>query len=318
MTDLLGNEHWLGAKLQAVAGTPETAVTVFLPTTKIKMDGNRDRIERKAKLATRYQLPGLPGNWHPTASCDCELHASQARPFYWALGAVVTTAPGTTAKLHTITEADAPPRLTLEANKVFQKDRQADAYLGKLELGFKPGEIATLGLEFMAVSHDDDVTVTSTPTYTADPLVCSKASVSIGGVKDYTVEGGSIAYNGNLEEKRGLTDLTQFLASTLRRKDNAEITAKLDFLDFPKAYLADMQAAENFALVVELTGALIESTYYKFVRVTLPACQFTGGLDEEISEGLITGSAEITAYYDTVTGRRILIEVQNTIASLTA
>jgi len=318
MPDLLGKRHWLGAKLQAVAGTPEATVSVFLASTKIKMDGNRDRIQRKASLATGYELPGIAGPWHPTASCDCELHASQPHPFYWALGAVNTTTPTTGVKLHTITEADTPARLTLEADKVYQQDKQGDVYVSKFELGFTPGEIATLALEFMGLSHDDDATLTSVPTFTDDPLICSKASVSIGGAKDYTVESGSISYNGNLEEKPALTDLTEFQAARLRRKEAAEITAKLDFLDFPKAYLADMLAAENFALVLELLGPVISDTYRKLVRVTLPCCQFTGGLDEEISDGVITGSAEITAVYDAVTQRRILIEAQNTIASLTA
>ncbi len=318
MTDLLGNEHWFGAKVQSVAGTAETTVSVFLATTKIKMDSNRDRIQRKAKLAARYELPGLNGNKHPTASCECELHASQPHPFYWALGAVSTTTLEGSVKLHTITEADAPVRLTLEAERIFQQDKQRDAYLGKLELGFKPGEIATLGLEFMALDQVDDATLTSVPACTDDPLTCSKASVSIGGQKDYTVESGSFAYDGSLEEKRGLTDLSEFLAGAIRRKGNPEITAKLDFLDFPKAYLTDMRNAESFAVVIELTGELIESTYYKRVRVTLPACQWTGGLDPEISEGLITGSAEVTAYLDPVSGKRIIIEAWNEIASLTA
>lgn len=318
MTDLLGNEHWFGAKVQAAAGTPETTVSVFLATTKIKMDANRDRIVRKARLAARYQLPAVAGNKHPTASCDCELHASQPHPFYWALGAVATTTPAGTVRLHTITEADAPVRLTLEADRIFQQDKQRDAYLSKLELGFKPGEPATLGLEFMAVDQEDDATLTSVPACTDDPLFCSKASVSIGGQKDYTVESGSFTYDGNLEEKRGLTDLTEWVAGSIRRKGDPEISAKLDFLDFPKAYLADMQDAESFAVVIELTGAVIESTYYKRLRITLPACQFTSGLDPEVSEGLITGSAEVTANLDAVSGKRIIIEAWNTINSLTA
>jgi hypothetical protein len=316
MTDLLGNKHWLGAKPQAVAGTKETTVTTFLATTKIKMDGNMKPIERAATLTTGYELPPLAGWLHPSAACSCEYHASQPQPFYWALGAVNTTTPVGTVRLHSITEADAPVRLTLEADKIYQKDKQGDCFVSKLGLNFKPGEIATLDLEFLGLSHLGDQTLTSTPAFTTDPLVCSRAAVKFDGVADYTVEGGSFTWDGALEEALGLTDQTDREALKIRRKGNPEITAKLDFLDFPKANLAAMLAGTTFALVIELTGAVIESTYRKMLRVTLPACRYTGGLDTEVADGLITGSADIKAYYDTVSSKRILVEAQNTISAI--
>lgn len=317
MPDFLGTKHWLGARPQTAAGVPEATVNTFLHTSKIQMDAGTELIERTATLGTGYALPSLPGWQHPSASCTCEVHASVPQPWYWALGAVNTTSPGPTARLHAITEADAPVRLTLEANKVYQRDRQADAYVSELQFTFKAQEIAGLDLSFLALSHAADVVTTSVPVFTnLDPLVCSRASVSIGGAKDYTVEGGSVSYNGALDAAFGLTDQTERQALKIRRSGVPEITASLDFLDFPKTYLDDMMAAQSFALVIELLGAIIETTHRRLHRVTLPCCQFTGGLDAEIGEGLITGSAEIKAYYDPVTGRRILVESQNTVASI--
>ena len=316
MPDLLGNTHWLGAKPQAEAGTPESTVSTFLATSKLRMDAGMEPVPRLARLATGYDLPALPGWLNPSAACSCEVHASQPHPWYWALGAVNTTTPTSGVYLHTITEGTSPVRLTLEADKVYQQDKQADAWLNKVTLNFKAGEIATLDLEFLALSHQGDTTLTSTPAFTTDPPLCSKASVSIGGAKDYTVEGGSISFDGKVANAKALTDQTERRPVRLRRTNVPEITAKLDFIDFPKDYLADMVAGETFALVVELIGATISGQYSKFLRVTLPCCQYTGGLDTEVGDGLITGSAEIKAYYDTVSGKRITVEAQNTISAI--
>jgi hypothetical protein len=316
MGNFLGSKHWIGLKKQAVAGTGEATVATFLPTTKIKMNSNQKPIARKAYLGTAMAQPSRLGWISPTGSATCEVHASQPHPWYWALGNVVTSTPAAGVSLHTITDGGAPIGLTAHANRVYDYATQADVYINKLKLTAKPGEIATLEIDWLALSHADGATVTDTPAFTTDVLTCRSVSVSIGGAVSQIVSNAEIDWDGGLDAVEVLS-LTGGSPQVIRRKSTPKVSGKLDFIDFPTAELAKLTSAAAFSLVVELDGDVISSTYRKFLRITLPAAQYTGGLDTECSDAVITGSANFEAFYDAASARQILVEAQNTITDLT-
>ena len=313
----LGAKHTLGFKPQAVAGTAETTVTTFLATSKVNTKANPSLVPRVAFLGTGVELPGRAGWMAPSGEATCEVHASQPQPWYWALGGNVTTTPGgTNPRLHTITDAGAPIRLTCEADKVYGKSKQADAYISKLVLNAKVGEIALLDLDWLSLGHLEAQALTSTPTFTANPLICTAVSVSVSGSQLFSVDGAQITWDGKLEQKPVLTNVTAGQPQTIRRSQTPEVTGQLDFIDFPTAELTKFLAGTAFAIILELQGATIETTYKEFLRITLPACQYTGGLDTEAAEAVITGSGQFKAGWDTVSGAQIKVEAQNAITSI--
>lgn len=313
-----GALHWIGFKKQASAGTAETTVSNFFASDEIGMDANPELVERRAYLASGLVLPGRPGWNQPDGSATIEVHASQPHPWYYALGADAVTTPAGTVRLHTITDAGAPVRCTVEGDMVYGKKKQADAYINTLDFAFKVKEIATLALGWLALGHDEAPTITSSPTFTTDPLTAFNASVSIAGSQVFNVESGSVKWDGKLEAKPVLTDVSTGQPYTCRRKEPPEVSGQLDFLDFPTAELARFLAGTPFALVITLTGDVIETTYYKYLKITLPACQYTGGLDTKAAKEVMSGTANFKASYDTVTAKQIKVEAQNTIALLTA
>ena len=312
----LGSKHTLGFKPQAVAGTAETTVNTFLATSKINTKGNPSMVDRIATLGTGLDLPGRPGWMEPSGSATAEVHASQPHPWYWALGAVATTTPAGTVRLHTITYADAPVRLTCEADKVYGKSKQADAYISKIVLNAKVGEIPTIDLEWLSLGHLEAQTLTSTPTFTTDPLITTAVSISIGGSQVFTVDGCQVTFDGNLEGKPVLTNVSAGQPQSIRRKGGANVTGQLDFLDFPTAELTKFLAATASAIVIEIQGATIESSYKQFLRLTMPACQYTGGLDTEAAEAVMTGTGQFKAGYDTATSTLLKVEAQNILSAI--
>ena len=90
----------------------------------------------------------------------------------------------------------------------------------------------------------------------------------------------------------------------------------LDFLDFPTAELTKFLAATASAIVIEIQGATIESSYKQFLRLTMPACQYTGGLDTEAAEAVMTGTGQFKAGYDTATSTLLKVEAQNILSAI--
>ncbi|MEI6724602.1 MAG: phage tail tube protein [Actinomycetes bacterium] len=328
MGNFLGSEHWIGFKPQAVAGTAETTVSTFLVTESIKMDAKPKHVERKTFIGTGHKLPSRPGWTEPEGSATSEVHASQPQPWYWALGNVVATQPAVstdpTVYLHTITEdalavskqnSGGPVLLSVEGNRVFDKCKQRDAKINKITLKAKVGEVATLEIEYQALGHTDGATSTSTPTFVTDVLTCRAVIVKIDGTQDVTIDDIEIVWDNKLKQLPVLEDV-QGAPHVIQREGAPEGSGKLKFIDFPTAQLAKLAAATTFALIVELDGDTISHAYKKFLRVTLPACQYTPSLNPEIADKTITGSASFDAFYDTVTGRQILVEAQNTLSAI--
>jgi hypothetical protein len=318
MANALGSLHWVGFKPQGTAGSAEATVSHFLPGKGLQMAANRTLIPRLTAAATGGTLAGRAGWIAPTGSYKtCECHASFPYLWYWLLGAVTTTTPAGTVRLHSITEAADPIRLTCEGYPVYGSQKQTDAYLNKLTFNFKVGEWANFtDIEWLALGHDDAPTLTSTPTFTADPLMCTAVSIKLAGTQSYIVTGGSITIDRGLVGYPVLTNTLGGQPQLVRREGMAKITGAYDFLDVPTAEITKMVAATSFATIVEVQGATIESSYKQFQRVTLPDCQWTGGLDPEADEAMITTSGQFTANYDTTTSKQILVESQNTLTAI--
>lgn len=314
MANAHGSKHWVGFKPQAVAGTAETTVNTFLLSTGIQINKNPKHIERKAFISTGRQMPMLKGWSEPSGKLTTEVAASQPHPWYWAMGTVNTTTPTTGVYLHTITIGD-PVNLTCEADRVFDKAKQADVKIDKLTLTANVGEVATLAIETLGCSHTDGATLTSTPAFVTDVLTTRASLISIDGAQDFTAQDVEVAFDGGLEQLPVL-ESADGAPHVVRRKDVPKTSGKLKFIDFPTALLTKLVNATSFALIVYLEGDTISGNYKKFLRVTMPACQFTDGFDPDISAEVITGEASFGAFYDTVTSIQMKVEAQNTIATI--
>ena len=318
MPNFLGAKHWVGFKPQTVPGTAETTVTTFLSTENINMNAKPTHIPRKTHIGTGRSLPLRLGYTKPEGKCVSEVMASQPQPWYWLLGHVVTTQPAIstdpTVYLHTITATE-PVNLTVEGDKVYQKAKQADAKVNKITLSGQVGEVANLALEWFGLKHTEPATLTSTPVYVTDVLTVRSATIKIAGTPDVTIENFEISYDTGLEQLPTIEDVAG-APHSVRVKDPSKAAGKFKFIDFPVAELARLVAAAQFALIVELDGPIISTTYKKFLRVTLPACQYTGGFDNDIAESVITGEGSFEGFYDTVTGNQILVEAQNSVVTI--
>ena len=330
MANAQGSRGWVGFKPEATPGTAETTVTTFLASESFGMDKNMTPIARKAHYGSGVALAPRLGWIKPDGKAPTEVMASQPHPWYWALGNVVTTQPAVstdpTVYLHTIIDdayagskqnSGGAVSLTCEGNRVFDQAKQSGVKLSKLKLTAKPGEIAHLELEWMGLAHTDGATLTSTPTFVTDVLTCRSVLVKIDGTPDLTVDQCDIEWDGGLESIAVLEGASGS-PHTIRRKNFPKTSGKLSFIDFPTAQLAKLTAATPFALIVEIQGDVISHTYSKFLRVTLPACAYTGGLKPTIGEDVVTGDADFEAYYDTTTGLQIKVEAQNTISAINA
>ena len=329
MGDYLGAKHWVGFKPEAAPGTAESTVTTFLVSEGLDMNANPKPIERKSSIGTGAALPSRPGWIAPDGSVPCEVLASQPQPWYWLLGHVVSTQPavGTdpTVYLHTITDdaREASKQnvgkgvsLTAEGNRVFDQCKQAGVRLNSIKLSVAPGEPGRLQLTWFGLTHVDGATLTSTPVFLTDTLICTSVAIKMDGTADVTVDAADLTIDVQNEQLDTLVVGGAGAPQDIRRKDVLQTTGSLSFIDFPVAALAKFRNATPFALVIELDGDTISHTYAKFLRVTLPACQYVGGLTPSIGATVITGDATFQAFYDTTTSKQVMVEAQNTIPAI--
>jgi|GEM_PF-2205012 len=315
-----GGEHWLGFKPELVPGVAEATVTTFLVTESVSMNPNPKPIERKAQMATARRLPSRRGWIAPDGKTSCEIHASQPQPFYWALGKVVSTQPALATDplvfLHTITDGGAPVSLTAEADQVYSKKKQSGVRVDKLTLKAQVGEMAALEIAWFGLTHTEGAELTSVPVFPTAPMTCVAMTVKIAGQQDLRIPEVEIVLDNAIEQLPVLED-AQGGPHVARRKEALKVTGKLKFIDFPAEQLAVIRNAGSFELVTDLLGDVISNEYREFVRITLPACQYTGGLDAESGSAIITGDANFEGFYDVVTGEQVVIEVQDTVSVIT-
>ena len=318
MANELGAKHWLGFRPQAAASVEEGTVNRFLATTEFSMNKNPKRIERKASLSSGRRRVNVAGSSMPEGKATFEVMASQPQPWYWALGQATTSQPDATnaasVYLHTVTDADLPVRLTAEGYKVFQSAKQGDAYIDKIKLVGQAGEQAMCEMEWFALTHTEPATLTSTTAFAGDILTMSNCAITLGGASSLIIPSVEIEWDGMLEQVLAFNNSVN--PARIRRKEYPKVTGKLKFIDFPTAELAKYLAATSFALVVTLEGETISGAYKQMLRVTLPVCQYTGGLDSPIGTEVITGEADFEAYYSTADSHQIKVEAQNASSSI--
>jgi hypothetical protein len=327
--NFLGEKHTVGFKPEAAPGTPEATVTAFMVSEGLDMYAHPTAIERKSFLGTGVELPSRSGWIMPGGSVPAEVLASQPQPWYWLLGHVVTTQPAVstdpTVYLHTISDdalavskqnASDSVSLTAEGNRVFDACKQAGVKLNQIKLSVVPGEVGKIELQWSALTHTDGATLTSIPAFLTDSLDCKSVAVSLAGSPDLTVTTADVTIDVGHEQLPTLVAGGAGHPQVIRRKDRLGVSGSIGWLDYPAAQLAKFVAATTFALVIELQGDTISNTYKKFLRITLPACQYSGGLEPSIAEGVITGDATFKANYDTSTGLQVKVEAQNTVATI--
>jgi len=311
MANELGAKHWLGMEPQITPGVAEDEVTNFLSTTGVTANDNPNHIERKTHQGTGRFLPDRKGTIKPDGKATIELMASQPHPLLYALGAIETTEPSPGIFLHTITQADDPVNLTIEANRVYDFCKQRDAKIDKFKIHGQGGEQAFVDLEWLALGHENDATLLSDPQpedFLDDLLTMLAGAITLDGDPNNDITQIEIDYDGQLEAPQVIED-AEGSPNRIRRKSIPTIKAKLKFLDLVKAEQAKRTSAGPFDLVLYVQGDLISTIYYNFLRVTLTDCQYVGGLDSEVGEDVVTADADLKA-----TG--ITIEAQNEIEDI--
>lgn len=312
----LGSAHTLGFKPQTVAGTPEATVNTFLSTESVYADAGSSHIERKTFAGTGRRLASRKGTIEPNGKSTTELMASQPHPWYWAMGGVVETGADGVFKQVITEHANGPVLLTCEADQVFGVAKQGDVKISKLNLKAVAGDIGKLDIEWLGISHEDDAAVTSVPVFVTDVLTMTNCSIVIDGTPDLTVQEVELTYDPMLEAPRVLNGAAN-APGVVRRKEATKVNGKIKWIDFSPAEQARLREAESFAIVMTFTGGKIGATASDaYLKITLPACQYTGGLDPNIADSLIMGEADFDAFYDLVTGKQIEVESQNGISTI--
>lgn len=315
MTTYLGALHWFGVKPQAAAGVAEATPTTFLATTSLKMEPNMSPIKRKAMLGTGKNVPSLPGPIAPDGKAATEALASVPHPWYWALGAVTPTTVTSGVISHAITDGGAPVRLTLFGNRVHTGTRQKDGFVNKLRYSGKVGDIATLDIDWLALGHEDGFATSGIATsFPADVMTVMNATVKIDGAQSFEVNEFEIEWDGGLDAG-GVIAETSGAPYFCRRKDIPTLTGKLKFKDFPVAEYEKLKAGTVFALETAVYGGTITGAHRKALKTETLHCQYTGGLDGDISDGVITGDANFQAF-SVGTDALVTVTAINAIASI--
>lgn len=329
-TNILGAKHWVGLSPEVTPGTPLAAVLNLFVDESLEMNANPTPIKRKSYLGTGVELPSRAGWIKPTGKVSVEAMASQPHPWYWLLGHVTSTQPAVstdpTVYLHTITDdaLEATPQnggdsvsLTAQGNLVFDQATQPGVKLSKIKLIVTPGEVAKLEIEWMALNHTPGATLGTMPAAVTDVLVCTSVGIKVAGSSVLNVDSLDYEYTVNHEQLPTLIAGGTGTPQVIRRKDPAKGTGSIKWLDFPVTQLAAFLAQTPFSLVVELDGANISHSYNKFLRLTLPACQYTGGLTPQLGASVVTGDANFESFFDTTTSQQIKVEAQNTLVTIT-
>jgi len=322
MSNVLGARGSIGFKKEAVPGAAEETVNLFFASTKFNVFQKPGVIEREARINTLATLPAKKGLLTPQGSVETELVAALPHPFYWALGNVsssqpdATNAPTVYQHLITLLASGELPSLTVEGDKVDVQRKQAGAKINGLELSCAAGELATLTFDWLAKTHDDSPTLTSTPAYQLTPLTFEGAYITINETPSTLVENVTLKIDNGLEQKHILGDSR--LPGVVRREKVPKITGKLVFIDYPDEEYTKLVNATTFALVLRFRGEVISGTYYNQLEITLPAAQYTEGLEPDVEgDAVITAEGDFEAVYDSETAKMISIVAQNTVTVLT-
>ncbi len=320
MANDLGAQGWIGFKKEVTPDTQEATVDKFFPTEAFKLNKNQEQIERKSTAGTLGRLPNLAGKASPNGKVDTELYASLPHPLYWILGGAVTTtqpdgAGNPTVYKHNFGLAAGIIALTAESYEVVDSKKQSGFRLNKLDLSCAAGEAVNLKFDGLSKTHTDGAVLTSIPNYPNDLLTFAGAKIAIAGADSTIIDNVSLSIDKTTEVKHVLNALVT--PGSVRPKDIAKIEGKLSFIDYPAAEYNRLVSFNTFALVLTFEGDAISGAYKKYVRITLPACQYKpGGFEKEVKSEVYSGDADFLAAVDLATSKVIDVEIQNTLVNL--
>ena len=86
MSNRLGAEMSVGFKPEAVPGTPEATVNLFLPHNGFLLFDDPKPIEREVSFMALGKKPGIAGHLKPRGKVMTELYAGAgSKPLYWMM-----------------------------------------------------------------------------------------------------------------------------------------------------------------------------------------------------------------------------------------
>lgn len=227
------------------------------------------------------------------------------------MGTSVTPAQqaATAAYLQTHTLADTVGKFLTMQTGVPSTDGTSNPYsfLGCKVLGgefsFEVGKEveASFDIDARDVDEGESLATASFPTGLR-PFVGTDTSIKVGDFgSEASVTGVTKA---TVKFERGLkSDRYYFGASGLKAEplvaDFAGISGTIGADFVSKAHWADrFRDDDEFSLVLEAVGAVIESTYYHTFRITLPGCRLDGDTPTLSGQDVVTGDFPFTCLFD--------------------
>jgi len=316
MANKLGAKGWLGFKKETIPGTYEATVDKFFLTEEFEIKAAPKPVEIKATATQLGTLPSPGVVLEPSGSAKILLSANTPHPLYWVLGGTVnTTQPTTGVYRHTFKEGT-PISLTAEGYNPAYSRKQAGALLNSLKLGCKAGEPVKCEIEWLALKVDTNPTITSIPSFATEVLTFAGGTVTVAGSAVSDIEELELEINANVEQRHAIYATTGNAPAAVGQKDIFEIKGKFKQLNYSATEFNRLLNANTFAIVLLFEGSEITTGYKRYVKVTLPAAQYTGGFEDAISSEVIEAECEFKAALDVVTSKLIEVELQNTLANL--
>lgn len=230
-----------------------------------------------------------------------------------ALGGLSTsTIEAGTVYKHTFTESPTKPGLTIEQVIGQISKRYAGFVVNKIKISAKVGDLVMVNISGFAKSQADATAITKTYETVRPFNWADVASLSVGStdISD-KVESFEIEYDNGVEMFYSLGAITPADRFPKQSTVKGKIECYVD--DTTSAYLADMIAGTQKALVLTLTGDAIGSVSHNGLVITLSKCSFTK-FETKLSFGYNALSLEFDTSEDSTNGL-IKIELTNGTAS---
>jgi hypothetical protein len=206
MALISGKRSYIGLKRQAVAGTPETVPTIFIPT--------EDFPDIKSQPANFYskEYRGVYAEntkvyRKPTLSSSGTISASAYGNFvsyamYGVFGSVTTTG-DTEGYTHAYAAGEVLPIWTVfTGSGSLNMEKYSDMTMKSIKLGAAPSEDIKVDVELVGASGDI-ATAAVVPAYTIlRPMNFADISISLGGSTNCMIESFDLTIDRGVQDKR--------------------------------------------------------------------------------------------------------------------
>lgn len=285
----IGVTGWIGLATETIPGTANTTVDVFFATESFQVVQSHEPVAIEANLASLAKVGYLKGKLTPKGSLSAPLSIDNASIFYWALGNISTIDNADGTFTHIITPALTLPTFTIHADEVINQVEQAGGKVSKLTVNAAAGEVVKVDMEWLALVHNDGVSLTETVTIPTAFLNFTEATITLDGTAIVTVDNIEFSIENPLEALFTLG--TSRYPQKVLRNDRPTYSGKLVLIDWDAALYNKMLNADSVAI----SFRFVDTRGYH-IQVDLPKVQFTGGgFEPEISTGRITAEPEFEA-----------------------